>query len=89
MRVELSSLVTWDKVDLGEVTIGHHLDIQGCLDKVHGRDGAVGDDSGIVAGLCAVGDGLGLDVTNDLLCCWTECAPVVDRVDRCETSLRS
>lgn len=81
VRVELTTVVTVNHVDLGEVTVGHDLNVQRSLDKVNTSHGTVGDDSGVVSRLCAVRDGLGLDIADGLPDVGAECAPVVDGVD--------
>ena len=42
VRVELTTLVTGNETDLGEVAEGHELDVEGGLDKVSASDGTVG-----------------------------------------------
>jgi len=77
--VEFASVVAVHDANFGEVAEGHDLDVERGADKVDGGEGAVGDDTCIVAGFCAVSDGLGFDVADGLACAWwAESAPVVD-----------
>lgn len=81
VRVELTTVVTVDHVDLGEITVGHDLNVQRSLDEVDTSHGTVGDDSGVVSRLCAVRDSLSLDIADSLPDVGAECAPVVNGVD--------
>ena len=87
--VELSSLVTSHETNGGEVTDSHQLDVEGSLDEVSTSNGAVRNDTGVVTGLGAVGDGDLLNIGEGLASTrGSESAPVIDRVDGCETRNR-
>ncbi|KAI3484016.1 hypothetical protein L1887_53031 [Cichorium endivia] len=85
VRVELSALVTGADVDLGKVTSAGDLDEGRRLEEVSALDGAVGDETGTVARLHAVGDHDGLEVTHSVGRLGVGRAPeteVLDRVDK-------
>lgn len=86
--VKLTTVITWDNVDLGEVTVGHHLNVERRLDEVDSSDGTVWNDTGVVSGFGAVSNGLSLNVTDGGLSWWSESAPVIDRVDGGKSGVR-
>lgn len=90
VRVELTTFVTGNETDLGKVTKRHELNVEGSLDKVSTCHGSVGNYTGIVTRLCAVSDGLTLDVADDRTRnLRAKGTPVLNRVEGSETRIGS
>lgn len=62
MGVELSSLISAEDVEGGQVSETSDLDVEGSLDKVDTGDRSVRNKSGVVSLLTAPGDFLSLSV---------------------------
>jgi hypothetical protein len=79
--VELTTFVAGLHSNLGEVSQGHDLEVQGCLYKVNSGERSIGNDTSVISGLCAVGNSDCFYVGNDLSVGRGEGAPIINRVD--------